>query len=85
MRPYNSYAYRPVRELKGFVKVKTEGGEKKDVSVVLDERAFSYYSTSVRGWVCEDGIYGIEVGASSRDIRLQGLVRCKDGKFEIVK
>lgn len=85
VRPYNSYAYRPVRELRGFAKVKTEGGEKKDVSVVLDERAFSYYSTSVRGWVCEDGIYGIEVGASSRDIRLQGLVRCKGGKFEIVK
>ena len=85
VRPYDSYAYRPVRELRGFEKTELGGGEQKEIRIALDRRAFSYYSTSVRGWVCEDGLYGIEVGASSRDIRLQGLVRCKNGKFEIVK
>lgn len=67
-------AVRPIRELKGFEKVELRKGEEKTVSFILDKRAFSYYEPKLCGWYAESGSYGIEIGASSRDIRLQGTV-----------
>lgn len=75
-----SEAIRPVRELKGFIKVSLEPGEEKEVHFVLDKRAFAYYEELVHDWFVESGKFAIEIGASSRDIRLrdemeiQGLV-----------
>jgi beta-glucosidase len=47
-------------------------GETKTVSVALNPRSFAYYSTEKHGWVAEAGAFQILVGASSRDIRLEG-------------
>gem|GEM_PF-1740153 len=60
---------RVVRELKGFEKVELNPGETKTVTVTLDSRAFAYWNTELHDWFVESGEYGIEVGASSRDIR----------------
>lgn len=66
--------FRPEKELKGFAKVALEPGEEKDVTLLLDRRAFSYYDVSQRAWVLESGNFEILVGASSGDIRLSGAL-----------
>lgn len=65
---------RPVRELKRFTKVALEPGESARVELSLDARALSYYEPILHEFCAESGAYGIEVGASSRDIRLRGTV-----------
>jgi beta-glucosidase len=62
---------RPLKELKGFKKISLKPGEKKTVSIPLDQRAFAYYDPAKAGWVSEAGDFKILVGSSSRDIRLQ--------------
>ena len=60
-------AFRPIRELRGFEKIHLNPGESKDVSITLDDRSFAIWSD---GWIIPGGEYVIEIGSSSRDIRL---------------
>jgi beta-glucosidase len=69
--PQKSSVARPEKELRGFAKVELKPGESKRVSVPLSPRAFAYYSTSDRGWIAEAGTYAVQVGSSSRDLRLK--------------
>ena len=69
-----STIFRPAKELKGFTKVYLEPGEEKTVSVELSKRAFAYYNVNISDWHVESGDFDILVGASSRDIRLEGKV-----------
>lgn len=69
-----SSIFRPKKELKGFKKVYLEAGEEKEVEITLDDRAFSYYNVIIKDWHIESGAFGILVGASSRDIRLEDTV-----------
>ena len=59
---------RPLRELKGFVKVNLEPGETQQVSCQLDQRAFAFWSRRFQQWVVESGEFMIAVGSSSRDL-----------------
>jgi beta-glucosidase len=59
---------RPLRELKGFVKVHLEPGESQQVSCQLDERAFAFWSRRFGQWVVESGEFMIAVGNSSRHL-----------------
>jgi beta-glucosidase len=72
VQPVHPGVFRPVKELKGFVKVFLQPGEKQPVAVTLDENAFAYYDVGTRSWVAEKGEYKILVGRSSRDIPLTG-------------
>lgn len=63
--------FHPEKELKAFAKVELEPGEERFVRLNLDEHAFAHYSTDRAAWVSFPGIYKIQVGASSRDIRLR--------------
>ncbi|HEY5978882.1 MAG TPA: glycoside hydrolase family 3 C-terminal domain-containing protein [Microlunatus sp.] len=65
---------RPVRELKGFVRVGLEPGASTTVTVHLDERAFAYWSVRLGRWAVEAGEFEIAVGSSSRDIADQVVV-----------
>ena len=65
---------RPVRELKGFVKVALQPGESKEVSFTLDKRAFAYWNQQIHDWHVETGVFTVEVGASSRDLPLKAEV-----------
>lgn len=67
-------AFKAPKELKEFSKVFLKPGEEKEISVVLPERAFSFWNTSKNDWDCENGKHEILVGASSRDIRLTGEI-----------
>ena len=64
---------RPVRELKGFAKIELQPGEEKQATFDLTPRDLSYFHPVTRRWTCEPGDFTIEVGASSRDIRLAGV------------
>ena len=70
--PPKTGLHRPRRELKGFVKVSLTPGETKTVEIKLNDRSFSVWSD---GWKTPGGIYTVQVGASSRDIRLQTEIR----------
>jgi beta-glucosidase len=59
---------RPLRELKGFVKVHLEPGETQRVSCQLGERAFAFWSHRFHRWVVESGDFMIAVGNSSRHL-----------------
>jgi len=63
---------RPVKELKGFVKVDVRPGESKRVQLQLDRRAFSFYDVRKHAWSAEPGEFAILVGSSSAKIELQG-------------
>ena len=63
---------RPPKELKGFAKVSLRPGETKQLTVLLDRRAFSYYDVSRHDWYAAPGEFAILVGSSSVDIKLQG-------------
>ena len=75
VRDVQSSVQRPIRELKGFSRVCLDAGEETRVSIQLDEHAFSYYDQDRHAWVMEPGYFEIEVGSSSRDIRLKGSLR----------
>jgi beta-glucosidase len=62
---------RPMHELKGFQRVELKPGEAKTVQFTLDRAALSYWSLDKKGWVADPGKFEIQVGASSRDIRLR--------------
>ncbi len=66
-----SNVYRPKYELKGFDKKYIGPNETVSYSIILDERAFAFYSTANDCWTVENGKFDILVGASCEDIRLK--------------
>ena len=69
-----STIFRPVKELKGFKKVFLAPGETADIELTLDKRAFAFFNVNTNDWCVETGAFTIQVGASSRDIKLEGKV-----------
>jgi beta-glucosidase len=74
VRDKESSVGRPLRELKDFAKITLESGEEKQVIFKLNKRSFAYYEPAIHDWFVESGIFVIEIGASSRDIRLHSEV-----------
>lgn len=68
--PKNSAVIRPYHELRAFEKIELQPGEEASVTFALTARAFAYYDEKSAGFVAESGNYEIQIGASSRDIRL---------------
>ncbi|MDR1389556.1 MAG: glycoside hydrolase family 3 C-terminal domain-containing protein [Treponema sp.] len=66
---------RPVRELRDFKKISLDPGEEKEIIFKLEKRAFAYYNEALSDWHVETGEYGVCIGASSDDIRLQKTVK----------
>ncbi|WP_309128862.1 glycoside hydrolase family 3 C-terminal domain-containing protein [Microbacterium sp.] len=65
---------RPAHELRAFAKVKLAPGEEKPVEMEIGPRDLAFWNAQARRWQVEPGRYRIEVGASSRDIRLRGEI-----------
>lgn len=65
---------RPVRELRRYQKVYLEAGESKKLLFTVDKSELGYYSLNGGRFVTDNSLYRIEVGASSRDIRLDGEI-----------
>jgi beta-glucosidase len=66
---------RPEQELKQFAKVHLAPGERRRVTLALDERAFAFWDVGTHDWRVEPGEFEIRVGSSSRDIRARALVQ----------
>ena len=65
---------RPLKELKGFVKVFLKAGETKKVSIPFDDKTFRYFNTATNKWEIENGVYDLYVAASIDDVRLVGSI-----------
>ena len=68
--PQTGGVFRPAHELKGFAKVFLKPGEEAEVVLPLNKRSFAHYSEQEQAWQVEEGMYQIQLGASSRDILL---------------
>lgn len=62
---------RPIRELKGFAKVRLDPGETKRVSIPLRARDLAFWDSETGAWTVEPITYVVQVGPSSRDLPLQ--------------
>ncbi|MDY4015059.1 glycoside hydrolase family 3 C-terminal domain-containing protein [Parafannyhessea umbonata] len=62
--------FRPEQELKGFCRVELAPGEKRRVTIELDDTAFRYYNVRTGSWEVEGGTYELRIGDSCDDIRL---------------
>ena len=63
---------RPVKELKGFGRISLAAGERRTVTFILPATQLRYWGGD--GWVLEPGTVMVQVGSSSRDIRVAGEV-----------
>ncbi|MDO5575114.1 MAG: glycoside hydrolase family 3 C-terminal domain-containing protein [bacterium] len=82
----DSALIRAPKELKGFSKVYLQPGEEKRVTFVFRDADTAYYNAVCGMWCIEEGEYAVQIGASSRDIRLQGVVYIQgDGKEELLR
>ncbi len=70
----NATVPRPVKELKGFIRVQLNAGETRRVSVTLDRRAFAYYNIKNHDWTVDAGDFNVYVGSSSAQIDLTGKI-----------
>lgn len=67
---------RPVKELKGFRKVKLNPGEKRRVEFTITPDELSFLDQNLKP-VVEPGMFAVMVGSSSQDIRLKGELEVK--------
>jgi beta-glucosidase len=57
--------------------VELKAGESKQVQFDLDRNALSYWSPEKKDWVADPGKFEVQVGSSSRDIRLKAPLELK--------
>ncbi|MHA7268352.1 glycoside hydrolase family 3 C-terminal domain-containing protein [Arthrobacter sp. HLT1-20] len=76
-----SRVQRPLRELKGFATLDLQPGETGEVVITVPRDEFAYYDTTSEGWVVEELKYVFRVGASSRDLRLDGSIQIHSETF----
>ena len=69
--PPKTGLFRPEKELKGFARVELDPGESTVVQFELNDRSFAIWAD---GWKIPSGTYTVQIGASSRDIRLRETV-----------
>ena len=60
-----------------FKRVELQPGESKTVEFSLDRSVFSYWSPQTRDWTIDPGTFEVQLGASSRDIRLKAPIEVK--------
>lgn len=64
----------PAKQLRGFDRLPLAPGESKVVAFPLTRRDLSIWDVVVQQWRLQQGEYPIYVGASSRDVRLNGTL-----------
>ncbi len=65
----------PVRELVAFDRIHLAAGETKAVTLRVAPRQLQYWSTRDQRWILAAGKHTLSVGASSRDLRLQTVIK----------
>jgi beta-glucosidase len=64
-------AGRPARALGAFAAVSAAPGERAEVVLAVPARAFAVWDPVAGGWAWPPGTFTVEVGRSSRDLRLE--------------
>ncbi|WP_129718165.1 beta-glucosidase BglX [Pedobacter sp. SYP-B3415] len=59
---------RPVKELKGFMKISLKPGESREVSFRIDEAMLKFYDANLK-YAAEPGDFKVFIGANSRDVK----------------
>ena len=72
--------YRPAHELKDYCKVLLQPGQKKIIEFRLGQDAFAFYDIGAKDWAVEPGFFEVQIGASSRDLRLKESLEFKQGQ-----
>jgi beta-glucosidase len=67
-------AQRPAKRLEGFAKVSLQPHQTAPVSFTVKVPDLAFYDQNLGRFTVDDGAYGIQLGASSADIRQQALV-----------
>jgi beta-glucosidase len=75
VRHVRSQVHRPKKELKGFARVTLQPGETRTVSLVLKASELAYWDADTDRWLVEAGPVGLQLGASSADIRQETTIR----------
>jgi beta-glucosidase len=65
----------PPRQLCGFAKVQLQPRETRQVTLSIDQRAFSIFDVPSHRWIVPPGSYEILVGTSSRDLPLHTTIK----------
>jgi len=73
-RPDGAPVPMAVRALAGFERVELAPGEAREIVMQLPPRQLSYWNKETGEWEFVPGERAIHVGASSRDLRLNGTV-----------
>jgi beta-glucosidase len=68
---------RPVKELKGYQKVRLDPGQSQQVTLMLDKRSFSYWDEATHGWHADPGQFTVSVGDSSENTPLTASLTLK--------
>ena len=64
----------PINQLKRFERITLAPGESKILSFKIPASEFSFYSTKTNDFKIEPGQWEIQVGSSSKDIRLKKTI-----------
>ena len=83
VRPLEPKVFRPMQELKGFVKVHLGPQEMKRVSLDVPFSALERWDLERWAFVSDEGQYELCIGSSSRDIRLQCMAAYEKRKPEV--
>ena len=71
---FPAWAEEPPSVLRGFTDVDLQPGESKVVSITLSRYDLSIWDVVGQAWMRARGTYSVSVGASSRDLRLEGKI-----------
>ena len=81
-RPESELARAP-RELAAFAPVHLAAGESREVELSIARAELTHWDVGVGAWVLEGGPVTVEVGASSRDIRLRAELELRGDDIRI--
>jgi beta-glucosidase len=72
--PSSSAVPEPPLQLKGYTKVMLKPEQTATVRFILNDRSFAYYDSAISNWKVIPGCFGIDIGTSSSDLPLQGVI-----------
>jgi len=78
IRDVESTVKQPIKSLKGFKRVFLKKGETKTIEITVKINDLSYYDEKQGDFVLEPGVFELQIGASSSDIRLTAHLIVKE-------
>lgn len=77
VKDIKSSVVRPEKELRGFAKIDLKPDEERKINIEIPINNFAFYDVETKEWVVEEGEFDLQVGSSSRDIKLKERIIVK--------